>query len=235
VSAKLDEIFTDESRPSDERVFALLYKRLVEMDVPEWMAPILYKTRGKPWKYYVDLTRQLWDEARHAMMGEVGLRRLGVPFYDHPVDIGPSYVLNTEFSPLEAHAVLWSIEQGLMPRKTGKRLEWRVASEYGDELFAAFQDYDWADEVLHARIGREWLLPEFGSRKHLVAVADEARSRYLRARETAATRSEQQPWWPQFVAHARRGACWGSSRDEQRPPDTDTLPTETSPGGIARE
>ena len=47
-------------------------KRLREIDVPEMMAPILFKTHGKPWEYYRDMSRQLWDEARHAMMGEVG-------------------------------------------------------------------------------------------------------------------------------------------------------------------
>ena len=61
----------DESLPADERTWALAYKRLREMDVPEMMAPIIHQTRGKPWEYYRDLARQLWDEARHAMMGEV--------------------------------------------------------------------------------------------------------------------------------------------------------------------
>ena len=36
------------------------------------------ETPGKPWKYYVDMTRQLWDEARHAMMGEVGFVQAGI-------------------------------------------------------------------------------------------------------------------------------------------------------------
>lgn len=72
-TAELTNYFRDDSRPGDERVYALIYNRLVEMGVPEWIAPIIFKTRGKPWSYYVDLGRQLWDEARHAMMGEVGL------------------------------------------------------------------------------------------------------------------------------------------------------------------
>ena len=36
---------SDESLPTDERAWALAYKRLREMDVPEWMAPIIFKTR----------------------------------------------------------------------------------------------------------------------------------------------------------------------------------------------
>ena len=70
-TAKIDEYYKDESLPTDERTWALACKRLREMDVPEWMAPILFKTREKPWEYYREMSRQLWDEARHAMMGEV--------------------------------------------------------------------------------------------------------------------------------------------------------------------
>jgi len=61
----------DESMPVDAKVLIMFYKRLREIDVPEMMASIIAETPNKPWAYYRDLTRQLWDEARHAMMGEV--------------------------------------------------------------------------------------------------------------------------------------------------------------------
>ncbi len=57
------------------KTLMMLFKRLREIDVPEMMASIIVETKGKPWGYYRDMTRQLWDEARHAMMGEVGFRR----------------------------------------------------------------------------------------------------------------------------------------------------------------
>ena len=78
-----------------------------------------------------------------------------------------SHTLNTEFEPIEAHVVLWGIEQSLMARKTGKGYEWDVAVESGDEFAISMQDYDWADEVLHAQIGRRWLIPEHGSQTAL--------------------------------------------------------------------
>ena len=56
----------------------MFYKRLREIDVPEMMATILTETPDKPWGYYRDMTRQLWDEARHAMMGEVGFVASGI-------------------------------------------------------------------------------------------------------------------------------------------------------------
>src|SRR4028119_2331978 len=54
------------------KVLMMYYKRLREIDVPEMMASIITETKGQPWGYHRDMSRQLWDEARHAMMGEVG-------------------------------------------------------------------------------------------------------------------------------------------------------------------
>lgn len=41
-------------------------------------ASIIAETTGTPWAYKVDMTHQLWDEARHAMMGEVCSVRTGI-------------------------------------------------------------------------------------------------------------------------------------------------------------
>ena len=65
--------------------------------------------------------------------------------------------------------------------KNGKRFEWEVGLASKNPLSALFQDYDWADEVLHARIGRDWYLKDFAQstgsgplwRRVLVAGADE--------------------------------------------------------------
>ncbi|MFN0067155.1 MAG: hypothetical protein ACKVYV_05910, partial [Limisphaerales bacterium] len=143
------EVFLyDDTMPPQPKTLMMYYKRLREIDVPEMMAGIITETPGKPWDYYRDMTRQLWDEARHAMMGEVGFVKLGV---DWPrlvrVNFTWSLGLNTQLQPFERHAVLYFIEQGLMPR-TGKRFEWEVAQAAGDPLAATFQDFDWADEVL---------------------------------------------------------------------------------------
>lgn len=203
-SGKVGKRHRDESLPVDERTLALVYKRLLEMDVPEMMAPILYRTEGKPWAYYADMARQLWDEARHAMMGEVALTALRVPFYRYPLDRKFSELLNSLFTPLEAHLILWKIEQGLMPRTTGKRAEWELAREGGNELMIAMQDYDWADEVLHAQIGRRHLDPEFASSAERTAAANEVWDRYLAILDDwAAAHADDEPWWDSFVADVR--------------------------------
>ncbi len=197
-SGKVGRRLRDPSLPTDERAFALVYKRLLELDVPEMMAPILYRTEGRSWEYYAELSRQLWDEARHAIMGEVGVEALGIPFHRYPIDRKFSVILNTRFTPLEAHLILWRIEQGLMPRTTGKRFEWELATEDGNELTVAMQDYDWADEVLHAQIGR----------RHLSAdergAADEVWARYQAIVDAwAVEHAGDEPWWERFVEAAR--------------------------------
>ncbi len=198
-AALIDAYFRDESLPLEERGYALYFKRLREMDVPEWMAPILYKTRGKPWEYYADVSRQLWDEARHAMMGEVGLYQAGIPFYTYPITITASMSLNTEYTPFQSHLILWGIEQSLMPRETGKRFEWEMTLKGADPLLTTFQDYDWADEVLHVHIGRRWLAPEFDNIEKLRSTAVEAMQKWEMDSRKYAKRSEQVDWWQDFL------------------------------------
>ncbi|MCW5557683.1 MAG: hypothetical protein KIT22_07615 [Verrucomicrobiae bacterium] len=193
------EVFLyDQSQPAEAKVLMMFYKRLREIDVPEMMASILAETPDKPWGYYRDMTRQLWDEARHAMMGEVGFASVGVDWPRQvPVNFTWSLGLNTQLTPLERHAVLYFIEQGLMP-KTGKRHEWEVGIQSGNSLAATFQDFDWADEVLHARIGRDWYVSQMPSAHEAVAYGDACWSRVLsgwaRWREEGLTAHRN--WWP---------------------------------------
>ena len=41
-----------------------------------------------------------------------------------------------------------------MAAATGKKHERDVAAAHGDPVLTVFQDFDWADEVQHARTGR---------------------------------------------------------------------------------
>lgn len=193
------EVFLyDKTMPAAAKVLMMFYKRLREIDVPEMMSSILAETPGKPWGYYRDMTRQLWDEARHAMMGEIGFVSLGL---DWPtlvmVNSTWSRQLNAELKPKERHAVLYFIEQGLMP-KTGKRHEWEVSREAGSPLAITFQDFDWADEVLHAKIGRDWYVADMGSASEAVAYGDACWSQVLSAwkewQDLGLTKHRN--WWP---------------------------------------
>ncbi len=203
-------IYAQHDRPADERMLALVCKRLLEMDVPEMMAAIIWRAKDealrsghpKPWAYTADMCRQIWDEARHSMMGEAWLVKNDIDFTQVPLNIGFSLGLNEHASAKEAHATLWWIEQGLMPRTTGKAYEWRTAREAGDPLATLFMDYDWADEVLHVHIGRRWLVKELGSREEAEKLGAEAFGRVMAIRRRrgleGAEETEQREWWPDF-------------------------------------
>ena len=208
------EVFLyDDQFPPEPKTLMMFYKRLREVDVPEMMASIISETPGKSWGYYQDLTRQLWDEARHAMMGEVGFVQMGINWPEKVmVNHTWSLCLNTQLQPIERHAVLYFIEQGLMP-KTGKRFEWEVGLASRNPLAATFQDYDWADEVLHARIGRDWYVKDFSDPQQAVSYGDECWSRVLMNWEhwRDAGLTTHRNWWPDLY----RAACerWGIEPD----------------------
>ncbi len=208
------EVFLyDEAMPAPAKTLMMFYKRLREIDVPEMMASIIAETPDKPWGYYRDMTRQLWDEARHAMMGEVGFVNLNI---DWPREVMVNFTwslgLNTQLEPLERHAVLYFIEQGLMPR-TGKRHEWEIGLASGNPLAGLFQDYDWADEVLHARVGRDWYVSQIGDAKKAVDYGDACWSKVLmnwsKWRDDGLT--DHRNWWPGCYEAACRH--WGIEPD----------------------
>lgn len=209
------EVFLyDPKYPPAPKTLMMFYKRLREIDVPEMMASIITETPGKPWDYYRDMTRQLWDEARHAMMGEVGFVNLGIDWRKVMINFTWSLALNTQLKPIERHAVLYFIEQGLMP-KTGKRFEWEVGLASKNPLAALFQDYDWADEVLHAKIGRDWYLKEFDNPQEATRYGDECWSRVLMDwgewRRQGLT--QHRNWWPDVYQEAC--ARWGVKPDQE--------------------
>ena len=191
----------EEASPT-ERNWWQFYVRLTEMHVPELLALIMYDWADQPWEFYHDMARQLWDEARHAMMGEIAFERGGVDWAAVPHEISFAEFPNTQLEPADRHILLWGIEQGLM-KPDGKRREYRVARESGDQLSITFQDFDWADEVLHAQIGRRWLLQEFESAEAMQQRYEEVREGYqaLIDRDQALARAG---WWDTFYQKVPR-------------------------------
>jgi len=206
----------DRNKPPLPKTIMLYFKRMREIDVPEMMSSIIYETENKPWPYYKDMIRQVWDEARHAMMGEVGFTSINVDWTTIPLNHTWSYLLNTKLGSLDRHAILYFIEQGLMPAKTGKQYEWEVAVATANKLTSLIQDYDWADEVLHARIGRDWIVPELGGQKAAMDYGSNAWTAalvdtYDEHREQGLTQHEN--WWPRVYQQACRH--WGITPDPE--------------------
>jgi hypothetical protein len=137
-------------------------------------------------------------------MGEIYFESLGIHWREkialHP---GFSIVNNINLSTDEAHAWLYLIEQGLMSRVTGKRYELEISQQAQDSLAALFQDFDWADEVLHVYIGRRWLLKPSGLKstefeEHWMEIPGRAEKMI----SDLAGPEKQVSWWPEFVRHA---------------------------------
>jgi hypothetical protein len=185
-----EALLYDEKKPNDAKVLMMYYKRLREIDVPEMMSSIIAETEGKPWGYYRDMT------------GEVGFVSLGLDWAKLVmVNFTWSHTLNSKLTAKERHAVLYYIEQGLMP-KTGKRHEWEVALLAQDGLSATFQDFDWADEVLHARVGRDWYVTDMPSAPEAIKYGDQTWTKVMldwrSFRDQGLTGHRN--WWPDLYA-----------------------------------
>jgi hypothetical protein len=203
----------DEAFDPQDKTLMMYYKRIRELDVPEMMASILVELKDdEPWEFHMEMSRQLWDEARHAMMGEVGFVAQQIDWRQIPINFTWSRNLNLQLDARERHGVLFFIEQGLMPRN-GKRYEWEVASESGDSLSRLFQDFDWADEVLHAQIGRRWYVPRFASLGEALDYGDRCWSKVMSHwrddRDQGLTGHRN--WWPELYRQACRE--WGKTPD----------------------
>lgn len=215
-STPADAAYLDETRSPQERNAALMFKRVREMDVPEVIAGIIAErwaaarnavrdgsaAPGPDWAYYMLMFRQMWDEARHAMLGETLLEHRGVDWRRLPINVTFSYKLAKFCTPAERHMLLYAIEQSLMPRTSGKPYEHRVAQESGDALSALFHDFDWADEVLHVEIARRCLKPELpGGLDEARARADAVWTRIADAldREPMPPDAARPDWWTFYV------------------------------------
>jgi hypothetical protein len=198
----VDLAFADDSRSAAERNLALLFKRAREMDSPEVLAGVIAESADRAWDQLVPLFRQVWDEARHALLGEVGLEAHGVALCSLPVNVTFSHKLNVFCSARERHAIVYAIEHAMMPPRRGKRYEWEVAKQAGDALSTTFHDFDWADEVFHIRIARDTLSWQFvGGLAEAKRTADAAWQRMTRELETSPLPAADAPadWFETLV------------------------------------
>jgi len=148
-----------EPPPADPVTRELVFKMRVrqeEMTACDLIAGVLYTQRNMPWAFYRDLARHIWDEARHAMFGQAALEADGYEWKTRP-QYTSDYDINAEKIPSAKYAWLSiGIEEGAMV-SLGKKKEYEwCRDEAKHPLMTQFQDYDWADEVVHANLGRKW-------------------------------------------------------------------------------
>ncbi len=191
-----------DERPHEEINWRMLYVRLTEMHAVELVALTLYEWPDATFDVHRDLARHLWDEARHSMFGEAWFETHGVDWQAVPHDLSFASFSNSEFTPHERYALLYAAEHTAM-RKDGKRAQAEAAAASGDPLAMLYQDFDWADEVLHVHLGRRVLLEHvYATTKELDDAADRIWEVFDRVPEAdrALPRSD---WWDEFYAEVR--------------------------------
>jgi hypothetical protein len=159
--------------------------RLSEINVAEGLAIVLCETKEMPWEFYRDISRHLWDEVRHSMMGEAAIEATfgaanAIPMREY------ESVYCMEAPALEQYATLGlEIEGAQMKYPIGKRGEWEFCRDAAKHpLMTTFQDFDWADEVLHVSIAKRQLSEWFhDGAKELSALAQEGKQNRTKVKE----------------------------------------------------
>lgn len=152
--------------PVRAKLAAMMRVRQEEMTACELVAGVLYAQKNMPWEFYSDLARHIWDEARHAMFGQAALEADGYEWMSRP-QFTSDYDLNAPKLPSVQYVWLSiGIEERAMVGK-GKMKEYEFCrDEAGHPLMTQFQDYDWADEIVHAGFGRKWTPDMIGDDIH---------------------------------------------------------------------
>ncbi|GIK43107.1 MAG: hypothetical protein BroJett011_69400 [Chloroflexota bacterium] len=158
-----------------ERFAQMLATRLSEITAAEGLAFVLTEVEDQPWPFYVDISRHLWDEVRHTFFGEAATEQIFGDRAAMPIrNFDLTYVF--QMSLLQQYAALGlGIEAAMMKYPPGKREEYEFCRDVAlHPLMTTFQDFDWADEVLHVNIARRQLKDWFrGSQQELLALAQQ--------------------------------------------------------------
>lgn len=140
--------------PQEQQIWVAI-DHVNELWASELAGALMWQHAGLPWTLYRDTARWVYDEMRHAMMGERRLRAYGfeigvdVPMVpDHWRGVGPRGGLEAMLF------VVHGLEQGGPQWKAQLRRDlWQMGDPYG----AQDCDYDWADEAGHIRYGQAWI------------------------------------------------------------------------------
>ena len=163
----------DRGDPVREGLEQMMWVRFHEMSPAETVAAIMTRQKDRPWEFYRDLARHCWDEVRHAAFGQAALQAEGIDITSNPNWIGFATMCLAELDPIEAYTHLTvAIEQAAMKYPPGKRQEYEFCRDKAQHpLMALYQDYDWADEVIHSHFGQEWIIrrEHAGDRKAAIA------------------------------------------------------------------
>lgn len=141
---------------ADYEAIPSAYTHFTELPVIDIVGVTVFDGRAlkMPFDYYADFVRQLWDEARHSMMGFERLQAFGVDPYKVPIPVG-HYAIWANFSVLERLASLTQVGEACSfePKRQWVHAAWKRH----DPLSALEHEYDIVDERTHVRFGKRWI------------------------------------------------------------------------------
>ncbi|WP_339431383.1 MULTISPECIES: hypothetical protein [unclassified Pseudomonas] len=125
-----------------------------ELDAIETFANVLFDLGGKNFEFELFLARLVSDEARHSEMGQQWLSRSGYDPFEVPcstigIDVRTTMQPYTAFAQIN---IFGELQQVASLRRFS--LEARLS---GDEFSANALDFTNADELMHVKVGREWV------------------------------------------------------------------------------
>jgi hypothetical protein len=126
---------------------------LQEVQAADSCASMLFEAPDMPWGFFFDLSRHMWDEARHAMFGEAKLQELGTSAANAGLST-KAYAMRQTLTPLDRYAALFTQEADAFP---GKHAGLKDSVAHHDALSAKAWSYDIADETQHLRFGTKWI------------------------------------------------------------------------------
>jgi len=141
-----DNIYVDRSR---YRAINFLQ----EVQATDSCASLLFDAPDMPWDFYFDLSRHMWDEARHSMFGEKKLLDLESSAAEAGLS-SKAYAMRQTLVPHDRYAALTTQEADAFP---GKHAGLKDAVAHHDSVSAMAWSYDIADETQHVRFGTKWL------------------------------------------------------------------------------
>jgi hypothetical protein len=143
--------------PDQEFAIGAMFIRQQEMVAAEMIAGVIYEqSDDMPWEFYAELARHVYDEIRHSMFGQAALEVEGYEWRSRPQYVGEYDMLLMKV-PAMRYALLAVGYEDWAMKRPGKVAEYEHFRDVIKRpLLTQFQDYDFADEVIHGSFGRKW-------------------------------------------------------------------------------
>ena len=184
-----ESLAADPAASPAARNIALLALRLRAMNHVEILASVIAQMPDLPEAEVRELSRQIWDEARHAMAGEAAFEARRVDWTRVPASIISALALNVHATPEERRLLLYALEQQIIQRRATYN-EVETANAAGDPLAAHYFDFEEAADRHHARRLRE----RMGATRRLTAETAELLNRLQqRIFKAAGARADASP------------------------------------------